>query len=130
MEESNEPDKRGKADYVWVWFTLPAYSELRGGSVYVAGDFCGWQHGSANRMTWNAARGCYEASLLLKQGWYNYEYLFIPSGSTEPKGFAFEGSHWETENDYLILTYFRDPTERYDRLTGIAVANTRAGSRY
>jgi hypothetical protein len=77
-------------------------------------------------MTWNTARGCYEASLLLKQGWYNYEYLFIPSEGTEPEGFAFEGSHWETENDYVILTYFRDPSTRYDRLTGIVVANTRA----
>ena len=123
MEESNEPDR--EADYVWVWFTLPAYSELRGGSVYVAGDFCGWQHGPANRMTWNPARGCYEASLLLKQGWYNYEYLFIPAGGSGPEGYAFEGSHWETENDYLILTYFRDPTRRYDRLTGITLANTR-----
>jgi hypothetical protein len=122
MEESSEPGR--DADYVWVWFTLPSYSELRGGSLFVAGDFCGWQYTGDNRMTWNALKGCYEASILLKQGWYNYEYVVIPSGSGAPEGFAFEGSHWETENDYLILTYFRDPAERYDRLTGITLANT------
>lgn len=124
MEESNEPDR--DADYVMVYFTLPVYSELQGGSVYVAGDFTGWSYGHANRMTWSAERGSYELSLLLKQGWYNYEFAFVPAGKDMPAGFNFEGSHWETENDYLILTYFRDPTKRYDRLTGITLANTRA----
>lgn len=123
MEESNEPDR--DADYVMVWFTLPVYSQLKGGSVYVAGDFTGWSYGSANRMTWSAERGSYELSLLLKQGWYNYEFAFVPSGKDLPSGFNFEGSHWETENDYLVVTYFRDPTKRYDRLTGIALVNTR-----
>ena len=42
-----------------------------------------------------------------------------------PEGAHFEGDHYETENDYLILTYFRDPRDRYDRLTGVTVANTR-----
>jgi hypothetical protein len=64
--------------------------------------------------------------LLLKQGWYNYEYAFVPAGSNVPEVAHFEGSHYETENDYLILTYFRDPGVRYDRLTGVTVANTRS----
>jgi hypothetical protein len=123
MEESDEPDNN--ADYVRVYFSLPAYSELKGGSVYIAGDFTGWTYGPGNRMTWNPSRGCYEISVLLKQGWYNYEYAFVPEGKSLPEGSHFEGSHWETENDYLILTYFRDPTTRYDRLTGVIVANTR-----
>jgi len=124
MEESNEPDR--EADYVMVYFTLPSYNELKGGSVYVTGSFTGWSYGPVNRMIWSAARGCYEASMLLKQGVYNYEYAFVPSGKEYPEGFHFEGSHWQTENDYLILTYFRDPTTRYDRLTGVALVNTRA----
>jgi hypothetical protein len=123
MEESDTPDR--DADYVWVYFTLPLYEEMQGGAVYVTGAFNGWSYGPENRMTWNAAKGLYEASLLLKQGWYNYEYAFVPAGSDLPEGVHFEGSHYETENDYLILTYFRDPRQRYDRLTGVTVANTR-----
>jgi hypothetical protein len=122
MEESDEPDR--DADYVWVYFTLPANAVMQGGSVYVTGSFAGWSYGPANRMTWNTAKGWYEASILLKQGWYNYEYVFVPSGSQLPEGYHFEGSHYETENDYLVLTYFRDPARRYDRLTGVTVANT------
>ena len=123
MEESSEPIR--DADYVMVYFTLPSYNELKDGSLYVTGSFTGWSYGPENRMTWSAARGCYEASMLLKQGVYNYEYAFVPSGKEYPEGFHFEGSHWQTENDYLILTYFRDPSKRYDRLTGVTVANTR-----
>ena len=123
MEESDEPDR--DADYVRVYFTLPAYNELQGGSVYVSGAFTGWTYGPDNMMRWNDAKRCYEGSMLLKQGWYNYEYCFVPSGGDQPEGSHFEGSHWETENDYLILVYFRDPTKRYDRLTGVTVANTR-----
>jgi hypothetical protein len=123
VEEGNDPDT--DADYVWVYFTLPAYSELKGGSLYVAGAFNGWAYNDDNRMTWNTGKGQYEASILLKQGWYNFEYEFVPKGSQVPEGFHFEGSHYETENDYFILTYFRDPTLRYDRLTGAVVVNTR-----
>ena len=123
MEESDTPDS--DADYVWVYFTLPLYAELTGGSVYVTGAFTDWSYGPENRMTWSASRGCYEASLLLKQGWYTYGYAFVPAGSKVPEGAHLEGDHYETENDYLILTYFRDPHERYDRLTGVTVANTR-----
>lgn len=101
--------------------------ELQGGSLYVMGDFCSWQYTADNRMFWNAAKGCYEASLLLKQGWYNYEFAFLPDGASVSEGFHFEGSHWETENDYLVFTYFRDPTTRYDRLTGITWQIPEAG---
>jgi len=123
MEESDTPDR--DADYVYVYFTLPVSAEIRGGSVYVAGAFSDWSCDSRNRMTYNPSKGCYETVLFLKQGWYNYEYVFAADGSDQPSGVKFEGSHYETENDYLILTYFRDPAQRYDRLTGAAVVNTR-----
>jgi hypothetical protein len=122
MEESDTPDR--DADYVYVYFTLPVATELQGGSLYVAGAFTDWSYGPLNRMSYNLSRGWYEATLLLKQGWYNYEFVFVPKGSDKPGEAHFEGNHYETENDYLILTYFRDPAQRYDRLTGVTVANT------
>lgn len=123
LEGSDDPDR--DADYVWVYFSLPVNAEMRGGSVYVTGSFNNWKYNSQNRMRYNLRTGAYEAVLLLKQGWYNYEYAFVPDGSERPAGYSFEGSHYETENDYLILTYFRDPRDRYDRLTDITIANTR-----
>lgn len=123
MEESDEPGT--DADYVYVYFTLPVLREAEGGSVYVAGAFTDWAYGPGNRMTFNPLKGSYEATFLLKQGWYNYEYAFVPDGSLLPEGASYEGSHYQTENDYLILTYFRDPRQRYDRLTDASVFNSR-----
>jgi len=34
------------------------------------------------------------------------------------------GSHYETENDYIVLIYYRNPRDRYDRVIGTAIANT------
>ncbi len=36
----------------------------------------------------------------------------------------FEGSHYETENDYTVLIYYRNPRERYDRVIGVQTINT------
>ena len=36
----------------------------------------------------------------------------------------FEGSHYETENDYTVLIYYRNPRERYDRIIGVQTINT------
>ncbi|MEZ5020213.1 MAG: hypothetical protein R2756_08840 [Bacteroidales bacterium] len=69
--------------------------------------FAGGNTFRQNRMSWNPARGSYEASVLLKQGWYNYEYSFLPSGSSVPEGFHFEGeSLGRRRMITLVLTYF------------------------
>jgi hypothetical protein len=36
----------------------------------------------------------------------------------------FEGSHYETENDYSIFIYYHNPLERYDRVLGTFTSNT------
>ena len=122
MEESDDPDTEG--DYVWVYFTLPSKYPVEGGSVYVEGSFTDWKTGPSNRMKYDPVKGCYEATFLLKQGWYNYEYAFVPDNGQNSGRYYFEGSHYETSNDYVVLTYFRDPRQRYDRLTDAAVFNS------
>lgn len=111
------------ADYVYVYFTLPSDNEEPGGRMYVSGELNNWKYDKNNVMTYNPARRQYECSMLLKQGWYNYEYVFVKdNGSTDET--LFEGSHYETENDYLVLIYYRNPRERYDRVIGTTVSNT------
>jgi hypothetical protein len=62
--------------------------------------------------------------MLLKQGWYNYEFEFLKNGEQIGTTGPFEGNHYETENDYVVLIYYRNPRERYDRLIGSAIQNT------
>ncbi|MDX9929307.1 MAG: DUF5103 domain-containing protein [Bacteroidales bacterium] len=106
------------ADYAWVYFTLPAPLRVEEGDIYVAGEFTLWRAIPEYMMKYNIETREYEASLLVKQGWYNYEYIFVPDKPGADERLWFEGSHFETENEYLVLVYYRSRNSRYDRLIG------------
>ncbi|HUX57436.1 MAG TPA: hypothetical protein VMV77_10705 [Bacteroidales bacterium] len=112
------------ADYVYVYFTLPSKQLIPGGKMYVSGGLNNWTFDKINLMTFNQEKKEYECTMLLKQGWYNYEYVYLKDGETDGTASLFEGSHYETENDYLVLVYYRNPRERYDRVIGSFTANT------
>lgn len=122
FQEGKKPDI--EADYVNVYFTLPSKYAIAGGGMYVSGGLNNWTFDRNNRMTFNENAGQYECTMLLKQGWYNYEYAFLKDNSAAGVADIFEGNHYETENDYTILLYYRNPRERYDRIIGTVTANT------
>ena len=70
-------------------------------------------------MKYNAETHAYECTQLLKQGAYNYQYLYVAPGTTAGSTAQAEGNFYETENEYLILVYHRAFGERYDRLIGM-----------
>ncbi len=112
------------ADYVYVYFTLPSNYLIAGGNIYVSGALNNWDFNRNNLMNYNTESGQYEAVMLLKQGWYNYEYVYIKDGIPDTDATLFEGSHYETENDYSVIIYYRNPYDRYDRVIGTRTANT------
>jgi len=114
-----------EADYVWVYFTLPSHDQLSNKEVYVYGELTDWQCTPQNLMQYSFQRQTYEVRLLLKQGYYNYRYVVrdIKTGVTDHT--FFEGNHFETENDYLILTYFKQMGKQFERLVGMKKINSR-----
>ncbi len=120
-EGGHDPDL--DADYVFVHFNLEMPYPMDG-SVYIAGALTNWQFNDLNRMDYKAGEGAYMKTLLLKQGVYNYRYLFLPALSEQFDMDEIEGSHFETENEYLILFYHRPPGSRYDRLLGHQVVHS------
>ncbi len=121
-DEGRDPET--DADYVYVYFTLPSKYMIAGGNMHVSGSLNNWNFNDNNLMIYNPLEGQYECTMLLKQGWYNYEYVFLRKGDTGGVASVFEGSHFETENDYFVLVYYRNPQDRYDRVIGTAAANT------
>lgn len=101
------------ADYVEVYFTLE--TEKVDGDVYVTGAFNYWNRDDLNRMQYDAAAQAYRATILLKQGWYDYQYV-VESKELSP--LYFEGSHFETENLYEIFIYHRPFNINADLLIG------------
>ena len=50
-------------------------------------------------MTYNRETQAYEATALLKQGYYNYNYLFVPDGETQGNSGRTDGNFYETETN-------------------------------
>jgi hypothetical protein len=73
-------------------------------------------------MYFNPALEIYEGVLILKQGFYNYKYV-LKQGDTLNKN-QLSGSHALSENDYLILVYYRNIGAQYDALIGIGQTNS------
>ena len=113
-----------ECDYTFVHFTLPLESVLLGGTVNVFGELNNWNANKSNEMTWNFDSGAYELTMLLKQGYYNYIYAYVPQGAMKADHTNLEGSFWETENDYQIFVYYRELSGRYDRLIGYRQLNS------
>lgn len=125
--ESQDPETEDcdtECDYFFTHFSLPLESILMGGTVNVFGELTLWNANKKSEMTWNFDTGRYELTLLLKQGYYNYIYVYVPEGSMEADHTNLEGSHWETENNYQIYVYYRDLASRYDRLVGYRNLNS------
>jgi Domain of unknown function (DUF5103) len=100
-------------NYANVIFSLE--SPAVQGDVYVTGAFNYWNLNKENKLYYDSAQGLYTGELLLKQGWYDYQYLV--KSSTIPATY-FEGTHFETENFYEIFVYNRPFQPRADLLIG------------
>lgn len=106
-------------DYSIVHFAYKREETWIDGSLYVAGYFNDNRLDSLNKMTYSYERKQYELVTTLKNGGYNYQYLFLPAGSTVATSLRTTGSHWETENTYTIFVYYRPLGGQTDRLVGV-----------
>jgi len=102
------------ADYVTVNFFLRPIEGFNE-DIYVFGALTDWKTGEKNKMKFDTTRKLYTTQLFLKQGWYNYIFL-IKNSSYDPH--YIEGLHFETENQYEILVYYRPLISKGDQLIG------------
>ncbi len=107
------------ADYVNAHFSLKQENPLSDGDVYVYGALTDWKIIAEAKMKFNQLEMKYENTLYIKQGIFNYMYAFVKDGEVQPDLSRFEGSHFETENEYSILVYHRPLGLDYDRLLSI-----------
>jgi hypothetical protein len=122
VQEGNNSDV--EADYCFVKFFLPYSEALTDGNFYVFGAFNDWRCNKENLLHYNEKRLGYECTLYLKQGFYNYEYVFLRDGTIVADETLVEGSHYETENEYMIYIYHRQQGTFYDKLIGVKRLNS------
>ena len=111
-------DAHLEGDYVWVHFRLKSVEDFTDLPVYLEGRFTEYGIRQLFRMEYNHETGCFEKSLLLKQGYYNYRYITAGKDGNCSQ-LETEGSHYETNNDYYFFAWWKEPGKRYERLIGI-----------
>lgn len=117
IRNNDDVDNETESDYFMTHFTLNM-PQLPGGDVYVCGSLTENRFSDKSRMTYNPLTHCYETVLPLKQGSYNYQYLFVRDGETVGHSTQTEGNFYQTENEYWIYVYHRPFGERSDKLVG------------
>jgi len=113
-----------EADYVYAEFFLPYAAPESAGNFYVMGKLTDWRMNKFSKMNYNEKRRGYEATLYVKQGYYNYEYVLSNDAKKSGDESVTEGSFWDTENDYYIYVYHRRFGTYYDQLIGFKKLNS------
>ncbi|MEQ8623843.1 MAG: DUF5103 domain-containing protein [Vicingaceae bacterium] len=128
IKRDESRDANREADYMLAHFTLKRAAKVPGGDVYVFGELSDWEFKDAFKMDYVEVNNEYVTTAKLKQGYYNYNYVFLPHGKNKGDMSVIEGTHAETENDYYFFVYHRQNGEIYDRLVGFDIKNSNANS--
>ena len=107
-----------EADYLFVHFTLDM-PQRTGGNFYLSGAFTYNTFSPEYQTTYNITERQYEATVLLKQGAYDFMYLWVPDGHSVGQTGPAEGNFYEAENEYQVYIYHRPFGGRYDRLVAV-----------
>lgn len=113
------------ADYAHVYFSLSAGGKTAAdGSAYIVGKFNDYKIDERSKLDYDD-KGKFYTHLFLKQGVYDYEYVWVDNNTKKPDYIALEGSYFDTENRYQILVYYKPPTARWEELVGFEVVSTK-----
>lgn len=118
-------DSSREAEYSYIHFTLPYTEKIGLNDVYVFGKYNNYALDEENKMTYNEATGNMEAVIKMKQGFYNYKYV-MKNNEGDIDMNTISGNFHFTENNYLILVYYRNFGDMYDSIIGVGSANSRS----
>ena len=102
------------SDYVWINYRLKS-DPVSDGYIVIDGQWT-TENSETYRMTYDENAGMYTASILQKQGYYSYQYLWEDSRGTR-RPLPSEGNFYPTENRYQAFIYFKEVGGRTWRLT-------------
>jgi hypothetical protein len=103
-------------DYVYVDFFLDVPKSE--GKVYVIGALTDWKLSDDFKLEYNEKTKLYTCRTILKQGYYNYKYVFVPNSTQVSDEIYFEGTSNLAGNNYDIIAYYRPVGARSDLIIG------------
>jgi hypothetical protein len=108
-----------EADYTRVHFKLQTPQNLKDGEVHIYGQFNNYMLTDDTMMTYNSRTNLYEGSFELKQGFYNYKYVYFTNEGEFINNIA-SGNFAQTENLYTVIVYYRPIGGRFDEVIGMS----------
>jgi hypothetical protein len=119
-EESNA--EMNEIDYVKAHFSLETPYPDDGNDVYLFGAFTDWKLKDEYKLSLDERSGLYKATVLLKQGYYNYYYAIQDRDNPEMIDCVrFQGSHYQAQNEYLIIVYQRNRFYNTEEIVGFSI---------
>ena len=116
IRHSGDEDNDTQSEYLFVHFLLQM-PRLGGGDMYVCGLWNNDFPDPESRMHYDELLHAYECGILLKQGYYNYQFRQLGQDGRANTTHT-DGDFYQTENEYMILVYHRPQGARYDALVG------------
>ena len=113
-----------QADYTMVKFQLENSIPLSTKDVYIYGELTNYELSDDYKMFYNLNNRSYEKLLFLKQGYYNYRYITVSKDKQIADHTFFEGSFYDTENDYLLIVYHKSYKDNYYRIINYTLFNS------
>lgn len=117
--EAGNPET--EADYAVMNFSLNVQEAFANKEVYVYGAFNNFETTEENKMSYDENSRQYSASILLKQGFYNYTFATKDGNKKVDIGFI-TGNFYQTENEYTVLVYFKPFAGLFERVVGVGSA--------
>lgn len=122
LRNSDNQRSETESDYMWVHFQLKTGRELPT-DVYVSGAFTGDWFQPDFKMDYYPDQGIYEKAVLLKLGYYNYQFL-TRNNDGRMALLPGDGNFYQTENTYQAFVYYRPVGGRTDNLVGYGEIKT------
>jgi hypothetical protein len=115
-KDFNNPET--ESEYVRVSFFLPYKHPVGFGEIYISGQLTNWQLDDQSKLIYDFENRGYAIEMLLKQGYYEYVYVYKDDKENSGSVSFIEGNHFETNNEYMIYVYYKAPGTTYYQLVG------------
>ena len=125
VKNINASSNEIEADYAWVYFTLSAPTfRSTNKDIYITGMFNNYSLSPEYKMEYNTEKAVFEKAVMIKQGFTNFQYTIADNKGVIDYENAIDGNFYQTENEYTILVYYKESTDRYQRVIGKGNANS------
>ncbi|OHT43268.1 type IX secretion system plug protein [Flavobacterium tructae] len=125
VKNINASNNEIEADYAWVYFSLSAPTfRASNKDIYISGMFNNYCLAPEYKMNYNSEKGIFEKAVMIKQGFTAFQYTVADKKGVIDYENAIDGNFYQTENEYTILVYYRESTDRYQRVIGKGNANS------